>query len=70
MIETAADAVWAGLLLSVTLTVKLDVPSAVGVPEITPVDADSVNPAGSFPELIDQLYVYGAAPPVAVRVAV
>ena len=42
-----------GLLLSVTRTVKFDVPVAVGVPPIVP-DV-RVRPAGSEPELIDQL---------------
>jgi len=40
---------------SVTLTVKLLVPVAVGVPEITPVLAVSDKPAGNEPELIDQV---------------
>ena len=40
---------------SVTLTVKLLVPVAVGVPEITPVLAVSDKPAGNDPELIDQV---------------
>jgi hypothetical protein len=47
--------------------VKLDVPVAVGVPEITPV-AVRVSPAGSVPLAIDQ--EYGGVPPVAARVAV
>jgi hypothetical protein len=53
--DVAADFVWAGLLLSVTVTVKLDVPLADGVPEITPVVADMVNPAGRLPDGIDQV---------------
>jgi len=52
--EIAADWVCTGLLLSVTLTVKLEVPLLVGVPEMTPVDA-SVRPAGRLPEVIDQV---------------
>ena len=40
--------------LSVTRTVKL-VPAAVGVPEITPVEAARVNPVGREPTLIDQV---------------
>ena len=36
-------------LPSVTLTVKLLVPVAVGVPEIAPVDGASVRPAGNVP---------------------
>jgi hypothetical protein len=39
----------------VTSTVNEPIPSAVGVPEITPA-GESVNPAGSAPELIDQVY--------------
>jgi hypothetical protein len=66
-IETAAVAVlWVGLVESVTSIVKLDVPVPVGVPLITPVDATRDSPAGSDPELIDQLY--GVMPPVAVNV--
>jgi hypothetical protein len=45
-------AVTAGVLWSETLTVKSAVPMAVGVPEITPVAALSVSPAGSAPALI------------------
>jgi len=40
---------------SVTLTVKLLVPVAVGAPEITPVLAVSDKPAGKEPELIDHV---------------
>ena len=49
----------------VTCTVKLDVPAALGVPLKTPAE-DSVNPAGSVPEVTDQLY--GGVPPVAASV--
>ena len=55
-----------GEVESVTLAVKLKVPDAVGVPEIAPVAADRVRPAGNAPELMLQLY--GAAPPVAASV--
>jgi hypothetical protein len=55
------------LSASVTFTVKLDVPVAEGVPEITPVLAFSVRPAGKLPLLM--LHVYGVTPPVAVTVA-
>jgi hypothetical protein len=37
---------------SVTFTVKLAVSNCVGVPEITPVLAFSVNPGGKLPELM------------------
>src|SRR5215472_16778638 len=51
-----------GVVESVTFTVKLKEPEAVGVPEIAPAE-DSVRPAGKAPELVLQLY--GAAPPLA-----
>ena len=37
---------------SVTLTVKENGPAVVGVPEITPVEALSVNPFGRLPVAI------------------
>lgn len=46
------------------MTVKENVPAAVGVPEITPV-VDNVNPAGKLPVVTAQ--VYGETPPVATR---
>src|SRR5262249_8626573 len=52
---------------AVTWTVKLEVPAVVGVPEITPVAAVRVSPAGNVPLAIDQ--VYGGVPPVAASVA-
>ena len=51
---------------SVTCTVNDVVAAVVGVPEITPVDATRLNPAGNEPELIDQ--VYGVVPPLACSV--
>jgi hypothetical protein len=51
----AADFVWAGLLLSLTVAVKFDVPVADGVPEIMPVVAARLSPAGSAPAVIDQV---------------
>jgi hypothetical protein len=61
-----AVAVWAvGVAESVTVTVKLKVPKAVGVPERTP-PVLKVNPAGSAPDVI--VHVYGAVPFAAVRV--
>ena len=62
----ALVAVCAGVPASVTRTVKLKVPAAVGVPEMTPLPL-SVNPVGSVPLAIDQ--VYGNVPPFATRVA-
>ena len=67
VIDSVAVFVCSGLLLSCTLTVKLDVPLAEGVPEITPPE-ESVNPAGSVPELSTQ--EYGDVPPLTVSVAV
>ena len=40
-------------LASVTMTVKFDVPTVVGVPLMTPVDALMAIPAGNVPALID-----------------
>ena len=51
---------------SVTCTVNDAVPAAVGVPEITPVDATRLNPAGNVPALTLQLY--GVVPPLACSV--
>lgn len=53
--EAAVEAAWEGLLLSTTVAVKAAIPGAVGVPEIAPVEGTRVSPAGSLPELIDQL---------------
>jgi hypothetical protein len=49
--------------LSFTVAVKLEVPLALGVPEMVPVVAARVSPAGRLPELID--HVYDGLPPVA-----
>ena len=54
-IEVATDSVCAGLPLSLTIAVKLDVPVVTGAPEIVPVVAASVNPEGRLPEEIDQV---------------
>ena len=54
-IEVIADLLWAGLLLSVTVTVRLKVPEAVGVPEMVPLAAPSVRPAGMLPAVTFQL---------------
>ena len=53
------------LLASVTCTVKLAVPAAVGVPLRTP-PLLKLNPAGKLPDASDQLY--GVVPPVAAKV--
>ena len=52
---------------SVTRNVTLAETAAVGVPVMAPVVALSERPAGSAPAEID--HVYGAAPPVAERLA-
>lgn len=54
-INKGADLLCTGLPASLTVTIKLEVPLAVGVPEITPVEAANVRPAGRLPEVTDQL---------------
>lgn len=54
VIDSCADAVCAGDALSAAVTVKLDVPVFVGVPEIAPL-LDSDSPAGSLPLLTDHV---------------
>jgi hypothetical protein len=49
--------------LSLTVAVKLEVPDAVGLPEMIPLVAARVSPAGRLPDLID--HVYAGVPPVA-----
>src|SRR5262245_38175356 len=51
--------------MSVTATVKTNVPGVVAVPVITP-PLDSASPFGSSPDSTVQ--AYGAVPPVAVNV--
>lgn len=65
-IDRVADLVCTGLLLSLALTTKVDVPLAVGVPEITPVPAARVSPAGKLPDAID--HAYPGVPPLAAKV--
>lgn len=55
VIDTTADCVCTGLLLSLTVTVKLKVPPVVGVPVIAPEFAANVKPAGRVPAVTDQL---------------
>ena len=62
LIERFAVAFWVGSPASVAWTVKLDAPLAVGVPEITPVDASIESPGGNEPALSD--HEYGPVPPV------
>jgi hypothetical protein len=52
-IESWTDLVTAGLSASVTFTVNVLVPVAVGVPEIRPVDEPRVRPAGRLPDVMD-----------------
>lgn len=56
LIETLrfALAVWAGVAESVTVTVKLNVPDAVGVPASAPAEL-SVSPAGRVPDVTAQV---------------
>ena len=61
------DAVWAGVSLSVTSTVKLPVIIAVGVPVIVPVAGSMLNPDGRAPFFTTQ--VWGLIPPLEPMVA-
>ena len=49
---------------SLTLSVKLNAPDRMGVPEIAPVEEVNESPGGSCPDVTD--HEYGGAPPVAV----
>ena len=51
------EKVWVAVpaALSVTCMVKLTVPATVGVPEMTPVEALRLNPAGNEPIDTDQV---------------
>jgi hypothetical protein len=59
------DTVFAGLPESVTITVTVELPAAVGVP--LTVQPLSVSPAGRVPVVMEQLY--GEVPPLAPMVA-
>jgi hypothetical protein len=50
VIPAVADADWLGVLLSLTVAVKVEEPLAWAVPETIP-DEVSVKPAGNEPEL-------------------
>jgi hypothetical protein len=65
---TTIDKAWSSNtpFVSVTRTVKLNVPVAVGVPEITPVPLFKERPAGNAPTVTDQLN--GVVPPLAASV--
>lgn len=68
MLKLALAVLPVGVSASVTVTVKLSVPTNVplGVPEITPVAAFNVRPVGRLPVVTAQ--VYGEMPPAACRV--
>ena len=55
VIESGFEAVCWGLLLSVTVTVKLKVPGVVGVPKMEPTVVLSDNPGGKLPLEIDHV---------------
>ena len=51
VMDVVVEVTWAGLLLSVTVAVKVEVPLAVAVPEIVPLAGSRLNPAGNVPEV-------------------
>ena len=55
VINRLAEAVSAGLLESVTSTVRPEMPEALGVPVIIPLEALRLSPAGSEPEMSAQV---------------
>jgi hypothetical protein len=55
VIDRLAEAVLAGLLESVTCTVKLAVPAAVGLPVMAPLEVLRLSPPGSEPEVTFQV---------------
>jgi hypothetical protein len=65
VIDRAFVAVSAGAWLSVTRTVKFDVPAVVGVPLMTPPEL-KLKPAGRLP--VCRFQLYGVTPPVAASV--
>ena len=68
MLRFALAVLAVGVSESVTVTVKLSVPTKVplGVPEMTPVAAFRLRPEGRLPVVTAQ--VYAPAPPVACKV--
>jgi hypothetical protein len=54
-IDRLTDLLWAGLPPSLTFTVRLLVPLALGVPEIRPVAEARVRPAGRLPAVTDHV---------------
>jgi len=61
--EIDRDFVTEIMFASVTCTVKLESPVAVGVPDISPVGPSRTRPSGRAPETTD--HAYGVLPPVA-----
>ena len=55
MLSTLLAVCAVGVVESLSCTVKLNAPEAVGVPEMTPVDAARVNPVGNEPALTLQV---------------
>jgi hypothetical protein len=67
VILSILEVVCPGLPASLTWTVKLTVPVAVGIPVIAPLLGLSVKPTGRVPLIMDQ--VYGVIPPLASNIA-
>jgi len=55
VIDSAADCVWVGVLLSLTAIVKLKVPLVVGVPVKAPLPTAKLIPGGRLPDAIDHV---------------
>jgi hypothetical protein len=53
--ESVTDLVWLGFAASAAVAVKVEVPAVVGTPEIMPVFAVRLRPAGRLPEAMDQV---------------
>jgi hypothetical protein len=54
-IDRLTDLLWTGFSVSATVAVRVNVPAAVGVPEMIPSDGTRLSPVGRLPEEIDQL---------------
>jgi hypothetical protein len=69
VIDRGPVAVWGvGVPASLTLAVKCEVPTAVGVPEMVPELAARLRADGSDPSVSFQVYI--GVPPVAARLVV
>ncbi len=55
MVRTLVAVPGVGVVASVTLAVKVNVPAAEGVPVMAPVEALRLRPPGSAPVLTDQV---------------